>query len=100
MRRVCRGLVLGAALLATGALSAAMAQTVPLPTPAPLKKEGAAAQPSARAAQPSQSPGDAITSTLKSLFHLDKDPEPPAASTNLSGFNAAQRAQVDKVSAY
>jgi outer membrane lipoprotein-sorting protein len=101
MRRGDWGLGVAAVLLCVAALSAAaMAQTVPLPTPAPLKKEGGAPQAAARPAQQPQNPAEALTSTLKSLFHLDKDPEPPAATTNLSGFNQTQRAQIDKVSAY
>ena len=88
---------IGAALVATAALvSAAMAETVPLPTPAPLPKEGA---------KPQQSGPAAFIGGLKSLFNLDKQPEAPPASTaptttNLTAFDAKQRAQVDKVSNY
>jgi outer membrane lipoprotein-sorting protein len=102
MRHRNRGLIAGAVLACAAAVSApSMAQTVPLPTPAPLKKEGAPPQAVARPApQQPQNPAEALTSTLKSLFHLDRDPEPPSATTNLSGFTPTQRAQVDKVSAY
>jgi outer membrane lipoprotein-sorting protein len=80
----------------------ASAETVPLPTPAPLPKEGAAAPapPSASA----QSPVGGLAAGLKSLFNLDRQPEPaptPApAAVNPGAFTSAQRAQVDKVSAY
>src|SRR6516225_2847800 len=40
-------------------------------------------------------------SALKSLFHLEREPEAAATpSSTTTGFNSAQRAQVDKVSAY
>jgi outer membrane lipoprotein-sorting protein len=88
--------LLGAAALT----SAAIAETVPLPTPAPLPKEGVPPPPAAR----SSGPGGLVDG-LKSLFNLDKKPEAPAASatpvtTNLSAFDTKQKAQVDKISAY
>src|SRR5262245_2274830 len=97
------GLRLGVPLVGMAALTAmASAETVPLPTPAPLPKEGAAAPapPSASA----QSPVGGLAAGLKSLFNLDRQPEPaptpaPAAVTP-GAFTSAQRAQVDKVSAY
>ena len=97
------GLRLGVALVGMAALTAmASAETVPLPTPAPLPKEGAAAAapPSASA----QSPVGGLAAGLKSLFNLDRQPEPaptpaPAAVTP-GAFTSAQRAQVDKISAY
>jgi outer membrane lipoprotein-sorting protein len=88
--------LLGAAALT----SAAIAETVPLPTPAPLPKEGVPPPPAAR----SSGPGGLVDG-LKSLFNLDKKPEAPAANapaatTNLSAFDTKQKAQVDKISAY
>src|SRR4029077_2611325 len=63
--------------------------------PAPLPKEGAAA--STRTGTAAQAGG----STLKSLFHLEREAEAPAPpSWPPTGFTSAQRAQVDKVSAY
>ena len=95
-----QGLFVGVAVLGMVALGgAASAETIPLPTPAPLPKEGAPS--STRAGTPAQPGGSGIAAGFKSLFHLDKEPEPPATpATTTAGFNAAQRAQVDKVSAY
>jgi len=86
-----------AALLGAVALTAAAAaDPIPLPRPAPLPKEGAApAAPARAAAQPAE-PG--LISGLKSLFNLDRPGDTAALAP--SGFTAAQRAQVDKVSAY
>jgi outer membrane lipoprotein-sorting protein len=98
-RGMNRRLWIAAALLGAAALTSAAAQTIPLPTPAPLPKEGAA--PPARQSQ--QSGGGGLVDGLRSLFNLDKQPEQPAsapATTNTSAFDAKQRAQVDKVSAY
>jgi outer membrane lipoprotein-sorting protein len=99
-RGIGRGLWVATTLLGLAALTSAAAETIPLPTPAPLPKEGAA--PPARQSQ--QSGGGGLVDGLRSLFNLDKQPEPPAASapatTNTSAFDAKQRAQVDKVSAY
>jgi len=84
---------------------AANAEPIPLPTPAPLPKERgtAASKPAtpAQSAAPEQSAASGLAAGVRSLFHLDKDPEPttPAATTS-TGFTPAQRAQVDKVSAY
>ena len=89
-----RGLLVGAAL-GMVALTSASAETIPLPTPAPLPKEGASS--STRTGTAAQAGG----SSLKSLFHLDREPEAAATpSSTTTGFNSAQRAQVDKVSAY
>jgi outer membrane lipoprotein-sorting protein len=89
------GLLLGTALLAATALtSVAAAETIPLPTPAPLPKEGAAPPPAA----PSGITGF-LQGLGKSLFPSEKPLEaPPPATTTV--FSPAQRAQVDKVSAY
>jgi outer membrane lipoprotein-sorting protein len=87
------------ALAGAGALTSAVsAETVPLPTPAPLPKEGA---PPARQGAQQGGPGGLIEG-FKSLFNLDKQPEapPPPAVTTTAAFDAKQRAQVDKVSAY
>lgn len=103
-----QGLLVGVMLLGGVALtSIATAETVPLPTPAPLPKEGVPPKPSAQSGgllggikslfnmdkQP-----EAPAGGIKSLFNLDKQPEAPAATT--SSFNPTQRAQVDKISAY
>jgi outer membrane lipoprotein-sorting protein len=77
--------------------SVVSAETVPLPTPAPLPKEGA---PPRQGAQQGGQGG--LIEGFKSLFNLDKQPEapPPPAATTTAAFDAKQRAQVDKVSAY
>jgi outer membrane lipoprotein-sorting protein len=96
MAGTSQGLLVGVVLLGAAALtSMASAETIPLPTPAPLPKEGA---------PPAQSSGiSGFFGGLKKIFDLDK-PEPPPAATapaaTTSSFNAAQRAQVDKISAY
>ena len=97
-----QGLLVGILLLGTAALtSVAAAETVPLPTPAPLPKEGAA-PPAARPSANEQSGLGGIAAGLKSLFHLDKQPEAPAAPapTTAVALNPTQRTQIDKVSAY
>jgi outer membrane lipoprotein-sorting protein len=88
-----RGLLVGATL-GMVALTSASAEPIPLPTPAPLPKEGASS--STRTGTAAQAAGSA----LKSLFHLDREPEAAATPSSTTGFNSAQRAQVDKVSAY
>ena len=85
--------------------SLAIAESVRLPIPAPLPKEGAASQPARPSAAPTQptNPISGLAAGIKSLFHLDQDQSQQAAagaSIAPSGFSAAQRAQVDKVSAY
>src|SRR5262249_27259088 len=92
------GVWVGALLLGACAVtSMACAETVPLPTPAPYPKEGAL--PGAKTG--AQSGGSGLMSGIRSLFNLDKPPEaPPPATTPTTTFSAAQRAQVDKVSAY
>jgi outer membrane lipoprotein-sorting protein len=91
-------MLMGAVALATGAI----AETVPLPVPAPLPKEGAAP---AQGGPAAQNPISGLAAGFKSLFNLDKQPEAPAAAaapvtTSATAFDAKQRAQVDKVSAY
>jgi outer membrane lipoprotein-sorting protein len=76
---------------------AASADPIPLPMPAPLPKEGVASP--SRSGTTAKSGG--VASGIRSLFHLDKEPETAATpATTTTGFTAAQRAQVDKVSAY
>src|SRR5262249_58203390 len=91
----------GALLVGAGrgivVLTSASAEPIPLPTPAPLPKEGASSATRTRTGTAAQ----AGASGLKSLFHLEQEPEPAATpSSPTTGFNSAQRAQVDKVSAY
>ena len=89
-----RGLLVGAAL-GIVALTSANAEPIPMPTPAPLPKEGVASATRTGAA------AQAGASGLKSLFHLEQEPEAAATpSSPTTSFNSAQRAQVDKVSAY
>jgi len=92
-----RGLLVAAAL-GMVALTSARAETIPLPTSAPLPKEGAPSSTRPTAAQPG---GSGLAAGFKSLFHLDREPEPAAAPpSTATGFNATQRTQIDKVSAY
>jgi outer membrane lipoprotein-sorting protein len=93
-----RGLLVGAAL-GIVALTSASAEPIPLPTPAPLPKERAPS--STKAGTAAQAGGSGVASGLKSLFHLEQEPEPAATPpSTTTGFNSMQRAQVDKVSAY
>jgi outer membrane lipoprotein-sorting protein len=95
-----QGLFVGVAVLGMVALGwAANAETIPLPTPAPLPKEGGASPGKSSAA--AQSGGSGLAAGFRSLFHLDKEPEVAATPvTTTAAFTPAQRAQVDKVSAY
>ncbi len=92
------GLLVGAALLSIAALTAATAETIPLPIPAPLPKEGAA--PAPKQAPTAQSGASGLAAGFKSLFHLDKEPEAPPPVTTTVVITPAQRTQVDKASAY
>jgi outer membrane lipoprotein-sorting protein len=92
------GLLVGAALLSIAALTAATAETIPLPIPAPLPKEGAATAP--KQAPAAQSGTSGLAAGLKSLFHLDKEPEAPPPVSTPAAITPAQRTQVDKASAY
>jgi outer membrane lipoprotein-sorting protein len=96
-----QGLLVGILLGAAALTSVAAAETIPLPTPAPLPKEGAAA-PAAKPATNAQSGVSGLAAGLKSLFHLDKQPEAPAApaATTTVALNPTQRTQIDKVSTY
>jgi outer membrane lipoprotein-sorting protein len=99
MAGTSQGRVVGVALLALAALTAAAAaDTVPLPTPAPLPKERTA-QPTPPAPSAQSAPAG-LAAGIKSLFHLDQEPEAPPSVPTTTAFSAAQRAQVDKVSAY
>src|SRR6476620_12450453 len=96
-----QGLLVGILLLGAAALtSVAAAETIPLPTPAPLPKEGAAT--AAKPATNAQSGVSGLAAGLKSLFHLDKQPEPPPApaATTTVALNPTQRTQIDKISSY
>ena len=99
MAGMCQGLWVGTVLLGVATLtSAASSQTIPLPKPAPHAKE---ATPPASSSRPAPQGGGGLMSGFRSLFNLDKQPEtPPAATTSTAAFTAAQRAQVDKVSAH
>ncbi|HKA78949.1 MAG TPA: outer membrane lipoprotein carrier protein LolA [Xanthobacteraceae bacterium] len=91
-----QGLLFGMVLLGAGAaISMAVAETIPLPTPAPLPKEGVPPKQSAQS-------GGGFLDSLKKLFDPEKQPTPPAATAPpaATSFNATQRAQVDKISAY
>jgi hypothetical protein len=86
-----RGLVVGMALFGLSGLTPAAAETVSLPGAAPQPKQGAPRpnQPATTAAAQPQNPLSDLASGLRSLFHLDT-----------AAFTPAQRAQVDKTSAY
>src|SRR6516165_3629861 len=91
MVRMRRGLVVGMALFGLSSLAPAVAETVPLPGAAPQPKQGAPRPnpPATTAAAQPQNPMSDLASGLRSLFHLDT-----------AAFTPAQRAQVDKTSAY
>ena len=91
MARMRRGLVVGMALFGLSSLAPAVAETVPLPGAAPQPKQGAPRPnpPATTAAAQPQNPLSDLASGLRSLFHLDT-----------AAFTPAQRAQVDKTSAY
>src|SRR6516225_4427538 len=90
MARMRRGLVVGMALFGLSGLTPAAAETVPLPG-APQPKQGAPRpnQPATTAAAQPQNPLSDLASGLRSLFHPDT-----------AAFTPAQRAQVEKTSAY
>jgi outer membrane lipoprotein-sorting protein len=100
---VLLGLLTAVAVISAGSLiPTAMAQTVPLPTPAPHPKERGVAPAPAGSTASAQNPVEGLANGLRSLFNLDKPPEgaPAATATTTTAFSPAQRAQVDKVSAY
>jgi outer membrane lipoprotein-sorting protein len=86
-----------------GVTSLALAQGVPLPTPAPLPKEGV---PPARTGTQQQQPAaqSGPFSGIKSLFNFGQEATPaaPAAApaATSAAFDAKQKAQVDRVSQY
>src|SRR6516225_2652848 len=87
MARMRRGLVVGVALFGLSGLTPAAAETLPGAAP----KQGAPRpnQPATTAAAQPQNPMSDLASGLRSLFHPDT-----------AAFTAAQRAQIDKTSAY
>jgi hypothetical protein len=95
-----QGLFVGVAVLGMVALGwTAGAEPIPLPAPAPLPKERAA--PPSKSGTTAQSGGSGLAAGVRSLFHLDKEPEAsPTPTTATTGFTSTQRAQIDKVSAY
>ena len=95
-----QGLFVGVAVLGMVALGwTANAEPIPLPAPAPLPKERAA--PPSKSGTTAQSGGSGLAAGVRSLFHLDKEPEAsPTPVTTTAGFTPTQRAQVDKISAY
>jgi outer membrane lipoprotein-sorting protein len=99
MAGTSQGRVIGVALLSLAALAGvAAADPIPLPTPAPLPKERTASP--ARPAASAQPAASGLAAGLKSLFHLEEEPQAPPPVTTTTALTAAQRAQVDKVSAY
>ena len=97
-----RGLVVGTVLLGLTGLTPAFGETIPVPRPAPLPKQGIApsSTPAPTASAQPQNPVADLANGLKSLFNLDKQPSLLAPATSTTAFTPAQRAQVDKVSAY
>src|SRR4029450_12356579 len=95
-----QGVFVGVAVLGMVALGwTASAEPIPLPAPAPLPKERAA--PPSKSGTTAQSGGSGLAAGVRSLFHLDKEPEAsPTPVTTTAGFTPTQRVQVDKVSAY
>jgi len=91
MVRMRRGLVVGMALFGLTGLTPAAAETAPMPGSAPQPKQGAPRPnpPATTAAAQPQNPLSDLASGLRSLFHPDT-----------AAFTAAQRAQIDKTSAY
>ena len=96
------GLWVGAVLFGVLTVAAsARTETIPLPTPAPHPKERGVVPAPAGSTASAQNPVEGLANGLRSLFNLDKPPGAPAATaTTTTAFSPAQRAQVDKVSAY
>jgi outer membrane lipoprotein-sorting protein len=95
-QRVLVWLLATAALLVESKLMRpSLAETIPLASPAPPPKAGAT---SSRPTASAQNPVSELASGLRSLFNLDNQKSSPSVTT--AGFGPAQRAQVDKVSAY
>jgi outer membrane lipoprotein-sorting protein len=78
-------------------VAAIRAETVPLPTPAPAPKDRSA-PPAAQSTPPPASPASSLTNLLDSLNPFSGKSKNPA--TDPAGFDAKQRALVNRVSAY
>ena len=89
MARMRRGLVAGITLFGLSGLTPVPAETLPGAPPQPKQGAPRPNQPATTAAAQPQNPVSDLASGLRSLFHLDT-----------SAFTPAQRAQVDKTSAY
>jgi outer membrane lipoprotein-sorting protein len=83
-----------------GMAAAATAQTVPLPTPAPAPKDRSApaAAPASQSATPPTSAAPSISNILDALNPFSGKSKNPA--TDPAGFDAKQRALVNRVSTY
>lgn len=88
MARMRWGLVVGMALFGLSSLTPGAAETVPLPG-SPQPKQGAP-RPNPPATTAAANPLSGLASGFRSIFHLD----------TTAAFTPAQRAQVDKTSAY
>ena len=99
-----QGVFVGAVLLAAAVLRRRrLAETIPLPTPAPRPKEGALPAIGDQAGRRSPARSAIAAPSVRPLFNLDQQPAapPPAAATaTTAAFDANQRALVDRVSAY
>lgn len=90
--------VFGAILAGTiGAATAAFAQTVPLPVPAPLPKVGVAPQPAVTVAQ--TAPKTAAATTAQTL-PIGRPPANIGKLGETTAFDVNQRALVDRISTY
>ena len=89
MARMRRGLVVGVALFGLSGLTPVAAETLPGASPQPKQGAPRPNQPATTAAAQPQNPLSDLASGLRSLFHPDT-----------AAFTAAQRAQIDKTSAY
>jgi hypothetical protein len=100
MARLCRELVPGMVLLGLSGIAPTAAQSVPKSS-SPAQTGGGrsnAARPTA-ITQP-QNPVADLASGLKSFFDLENQPSLMTPVTKQAALTPAQRAQVDKVSAY
>ena len=92
-------MMLAAAVWTAGVIVPSHAENVPLPTPAPQPKTGAAPTPSAVPAPPAAdtAPSRPGFFPFSSLFSKDKDKDKPQTTT---AFDAKQRALLDRISMY